>query len=100
MVLGVRLALAVFPYSSITRLAGLDTLVPTRALLTREALSYRRRVISYTAGVSRCPSGDRPRLVQPLVAHRLLRQVGQPPQLRSEVASQVAGDGLHAHAWL
>jgi hypothetical protein len=99
MVLTVRLALWLLPYRWVTRAVGLDASVQPAPPLSAEALRYRRRVVTYTAGVSRRLLGDRPCLVQALVAYRLLRRAGQPTVLQIGVASDEKG-GVRAHAWL
>jgi hypothetical protein len=99
MVVGVRAALWVLPYRRVTRLMGVEASLPPSAPLTLEALRRRRRIVSYTAGVSRRLLGDKPCLVQALVAHRLLREIGQPTVLRIGV-SRGEGHALRAHAWL
>jgi hypothetical protein len=98
MVAAVWVALRVLPYRWVARAMGLEAPAPPAAPLSAGALSYRRRVVSYTAGVSRRLLGTKPCLVQALVAHRLLRQAGQPTVLRIGVTPERGA--LLAHAWL
>lgn len=95
----VRLGLSALPFRTVQRLVdhplaqrddGPDSL--------RAERDYQLRVVGAVEAVGRRLLGDKPCLVQALVAQRLMRQGGYDSVLRIGVAKD--GRELLAHAWL
>lgn len=103
LVSGVRLGLWALPFRTVQRLVD-HPVVPSDALTEggaaplRAEHAYQRRVVGAVEAVGRRLLGDRPCLVQALVAQRLMRQGGYDSVLRIGVAKD--GRELLAHAWL
>lgn len=98
-VCGVRVGLWILPYRTVQRL--MDTPLaarPTGPPDPREERAYQRRVVGSVEAIGRRLLGDKPCLVQALVARRFMRQGGYDTQLRIGVAKD--GRELLAHAWL
>jgi hypothetical protein len=96
-VCAVRVGLWVLPYKTVQRLVN-HALVPGEKATPQEELLRIRRVVGAVESMSRRLLGDKPCLVQALVAQRLLRQGGFDSELRIGVAKD--GRELLAHAWL
>ncbi len=97
LVLAVRAGLWVLPYRTVRRLVeAKETAVPP--MTTQEGAPYQRRVVASVESVGRRLLGDKPCLVQALVAQRLLQQGGYETSLHLGVAKD--GRELLAHAWL
>lgn len=92
-----RVALALFPFRWVQRL--LDRPVGESPFRPTEAAHYRRTAVWAVEAVGRRLLGDKPCLVQALVARRLLARRGIPATLRIGVARSDSG-ALLAHAWL
>lgn len=92
----VRTGLWMLPYRTVQRLMHVDTDVPL--VTTQEGAPYQRRVVAAVEAVGRRLLGDKPCLVQALVAQRLLRQGGYETSLHLGVSKD--GQALLAHAWL
>ena len=96
LVVTVRFGLWVLPYRTVQRLVQTTTDVPP--VTTQEGAPYQRRVVAAVEAVGRRLLGDKPCLVQALVAQRLLRQGGYETLLHLGVSKE--GQTLLAHAWL
>ncbi|MEM8598314.1 MAG: lasso peptide biosynthesis B2 protein [Bacteroidota bacterium] len=97
LVVGVRAGLWVLPYRTVQRLVEAKP-GPVPPVSTRDGAPYQRRVVAAVESVGRRLLGDKPCLVQALVAQRLLRQGGYETSLHLGVAKD--GRKLLAHAWL
>jgi hypothetical protein len=101
LVSGVRLGLWALPFRTVQRLVdhpvALPVVSPGEGALRTE-YAYQRRVVGAVEAIGRRLLGDKPCLVQALVAQRLMRQGGYDSALRIGVAKD--GRELLAHAWL
>jgi hypothetical protein len=99
LVSAVRMGLGVLPFQTVQRLVShprvqrRDVPYPLRA-----EQDYQRRVVGAVEAIGRRLLGDKPCLVQALVAQRLMRRGGYDSVLRIGVAKD--GRELLAHAWL
>lgn len=99
LVAAVRVGLRVLPFRTVQRLIDYPLMpVQPRPNPIHVERDYQRRVVSAVEAIGRRLLGDKPCLVQALVAQRFMRQGGYDSTLRIGVAKD--GHELLAHAWL
>lgn len=99
LVSAVRLGLGVLPFQTVQRLVDFPLSQREGGLYSLQSeQDYQRRVIGAVEAIGRRLLGDKPCLVQALVAQRFMRQGGYDATLRIGVAKD--GQELLAHAWL